>query len=90
MVKAVFTNGTQSVSATLYFNQEGAMVNFISPDRFDVNEQKQFPFSTPVHSWQLIGGHTLFATGDAVWHYPDGEFIYGKIVLKEIAYNVLP
>ena len=30
----------------------------------------------------------MMTYGETIWHYPDGEFIYGKFKLKEIKYNV--
>ena len=49
-VKAIFTNDNISVSAVLYFNDEGKLINFISNDRFDTNgkEYKNYPWETPV------------------------------------------
>jgi hypothetical protein len=26
--------------------------------------------------------------GEAIWGYPDGDFTYGKFVLKELKYNL--
>jgi len=26
--------------------------------------------------------------GEAIWHYPDGKFIYGKFNLQQVEYNV--
>jgi hypothetical protein len=86
--KAIFTNGDITISAILFFNAEGQLVNFISEDRTDVNANLQIPFSTPVHRWQMIDGRQVIDEGDAVWHYPDGPFVYGKFRLKRIEYNV--
>jgi hypothetical protein len=86
--KAVFTNGTNKISATLYFNHEGQLVNFISDDRYAVSDMKQYRFSTPVKEYTSLNGINIFKSGEAVWHYPDGEFVYGRFVLKSIEYNV--
>lgn len=86
--KAIFTNHNIVVSAVLYFNANGQLVNFISNDRTEVNTMKNYPFSTPVHNYQSLNGYNLFHTGDAVWEYPDGKFVYGKFKLKEIVYNI--
>lgn len=87
-VKATLTNGSIAISAILYFNQEGQLINFISDDRYDVNEMKQYRFSTPLSNYKLIGGRNLSTYGEGIWHYPDGEFTYGKFYLKDIEYNV--
>ncbi len=86
--KAIFINGPITISAILYFNAEGMLVNFVSNDRTEVNINKQIPFSTPIHGWQEIDGRQVLKEGDGVWHYPDGAFVYGKFRLKRIAYNV--
>lgn len=87
-VIAIFNNQNISISATLYFNQAGQLVNFISNDRASVSDMKNYPWSTPILAYKSINGHNLMAEGDAIWHYPDGEFVYGKFILKKIAYNL--
>jgi hypothetical protein len=86
--KATFTNGPITVSAMLYFNEQGQLVNFISEDRTAIQQKMKIPFSTPVHSYMEINGRPVLSEGDAVWHYPDGAFTYGKFRLTEIAFNV--
>lgn len=85
---AVFTNGSNTISATLYFNEAGQLINFTSSDRTALPDRKQYPFSTPVKDYQTINGHPVPMYGAAVWDYPDGQFVYGEFYLKEIAYNV--
>ena len=82
--KATFSNHTISISAILYFNEKGQLIDFVSKDR-DVNN---YPFSTPVGNYKTINGINIMTYGEAVWHYPDGKFIYGKFNLKEVQYNV--
>jgi len=83
-VKARFTNHAITITAILYFNKEGQLVNFISNDR-DVNH---YPFSTPASNYKTINSINIMTYGEAIWHYPDGEFVYGKFNLKEVEYNV--
>ncbi len=83
-VKATFANHSITISAILYFNEKGQLVNFISNDR-DVNHA---PFSTPVDNYKNIDGINIMTYGEATWHYPDGKFVYGKFNLKEVEYNV--
>lgn len=87
-VKAVFTNQGVSISALLYFNEKGELVNFVSDDRFDINAGEKYRFSTPLYEHRNISGFKLPSYGEAVWHYPDGEFTYGKFRVKNIEYNV--
>ena len=87
MTKAIFTNENIAISAILYFNAEGQLINFTSNDRTAIAYMKEFPFSTPVTEYKNINGYNLISKGDAVWHYPDEKFVYGKFTLKEIQYN---
>lgn len=86
--KATFTNHGISISAILYFNTEGQLVNFLSEDRWAVADMKQYPFSTPVSNYQSLNGYNLPTYGEMIWHYPDGDFSYGKIEIKDIEYNI--
>jgi hypothetical protein len=87
-IKATFTNKDTSISAILHFNEKGQLVNFVSNDRIAIDQMKTFPFSTPASHYKNIGGYNLPTYGEAIWHYPDGEFVYGKFNLKSIEYNV--
>jgi len=86
--KAMFTNGPLTISAILYFNGQGQLVNFISEDRTAIQQKMKIPFSTPVQAYRSINGRQVLAEGDAVWHYPDGAVTYGKFRLINIAFNV--
>ena len=86
--KAVFTNRGISISAMLYFNEAGQLINFTSDDRTAITDMKQYRFSTPVTDYKNINGINVPTYGEAIWHYPDGEFIYGKFHLKTIQYNL--
>lgn len=87
-VSAIFTNHGISIQATLTFNPQGQLLDFVSADRTAIAEMQAYPFSTPVEAYQSIHGYQLMSSGDAVWHYPDGKFTYGKFRLKDIQYNV--
>lgn len=85
--KAIFTNRGISISAILYFNEAGQLTNFTSEDRTAINDMKQYRFSTPVYGYKNISGINVMSGGEAIWHYPDGDFVYGKFNLKSIEYN---
>jgi hypothetical protein len=87
--KATFTNGVNKISATLYFNVAGQLINFISDDRYAISDMKQYRFSTPVKEYTQINGINILKYGEAIWHYPDGEFVYGKFTLKTVDYNMV-
>ncbi len=83
-VKATFINGDITISAILYFNDYGQLIDFSSKDR-DVNG---YLFSTPVSNYKSINGINIMTHGETIWHYPDRKFVYGKFNLKEVQYNV--
>lgn len=87
-VKAVFHTGEVSVSAILKFDESGRLINFISKDRVDVNSNQNVPFSTPVTEYGTLNGYKLPIAADAVWHFPDGDFVYGKFYLQDVQYNL--
>ena len=86
--KAIFKNGVNKITAILYFNEQGQLVNFTSDDRYAIGDMKQYRFSTPVKEYEQMDGKNIWKYGETVWHYPDGEFVYGKFTLKSIEYNV--
>jgi len=42
----------------------------------------------PVSHYQDLDGYCLPTVGEMIWHYPDGDLTYGKVEVKEIAYNI--
>lgn len=90
-VKASFTNNDITISAWLYFNEKGEMVNFTSEDRFDIGkngETVKLKWSTPLRDYKTINGYKLATYAEAIYTYPDGEFTYATFDLKDVWYNV--
>jgi len=87
-VRAIFANDSITVSAVLYFNRKGQLLDFISEDRYEVNRKQWFTFSTPVSEYRTYGERKAVSYGEAVWHYPEGVFTYGRFRIKRIEYNV--
>lgn len=89
--KASLNDGYNQVSALLYFNQEGQLVNFITDDRYYTNldnTYKNVRWSTPVSNYREINGLKLSTYGEAVWHLPEGDFTYGRVInIRELEYN---
>jgi hypothetical protein len=89
--KVTLTNGKYIVSAILYFNEAGELINFISDDRSalqDDGTMKQVRWSTPVSEYKEFDGRKFPTVGKTIWHYPEGDFTYGVFTLKSIKYNV--
>ena len=89
-VKARYTNGNITISATLIFNEKGELVNFISNDRFETTDGKIFknyPWSTPISGYAEFNGIRTASSASTIYHRPDSDFCYGEFILKEIEYN---
>ncbi len=92
-VEASFTVNANTVKATLVFNSEGQLVNFISNDRYaqmDNGSMQQLTWSTPLKNYKEINGFRLPSFAEAVYTYPDGDFVYGTFNLSSITYNINP
>jgi hypothetical protein len=77
-----------SIAATLHFNAEGELIDFVSDDRYDTSTQQQLRFSTPLAQYGTFAGRRLPGYGEAVWHYPEGKFAYGRFHTQTVRYNV--
>jgi hypothetical protein len=84
-------NGKYKVSAILYFNEKGELINFVSEDRYALQNDgimKKARWSTPVKDYKEIDGRRIPTHGETIWNYPEGDFTYGIFRLKSIKYNV--
>ena len=90
-VKASFTNNGITISAWLYFNEKGEMVNFVSEDRSALGangETTKLKWSTPMRDYKDINGYRLASYAEAIYTYPEGDFTYATFELKNIGYNL--
>jgi hypothetical protein len=89
--RAHFTLGDNTVSATLTFNDDGELVNFVSDDRLatstDGSQLTPVRFSTPVRAYRTFGARRVVAGGEGRWHPPEGEFSYIELELLEYEAN---
>ncbi len=89
-VKAEFTNNGITISAWLYFNEKGELTNFISEDRYATladGSLKKLRWATPLKDYKNINGFNIAGYADAVYTYPEGDFIYGTFNTTHIEYN---
>lgn len=90
-VKASFSNNGITISAWLYFNEKGELVNFMSEDRSVLEANgtiTKLKWSTPLRDYKNINGYKLASYAEAVYTYPDGDFTYATFSLKNIGYNL--
>ena len=88
-VKAIFSNENISISAVLYFNDEGKLINFISNDRFETDgkEYKNYPWETPVSDYREFNGYWLPSKAKVIYKRPEGDFCYGEFEIINLEYN---
>ncbi len=86
-----FTNGGNTISAELYFDVAGDLVNFVSNDRYQSADGKtylSFPWTTPVAGYRQFKQARVAASAEARWEEPLGGWVYGRFELVELEYNV--
>jgi hypothetical protein len=89
-VKGRFTNQGNTITAVLYFNEKGELINFSSDDRYesvDGKVYKNYKWTTPLKNYRDYNGRKAASYGEAVWHKPEGELCYGKFNLEVIEFN---
>ncbi len=90
MVQAVFTNNNITISAELFFNDKGELVNFISDDRYAAGENNtmiRLRWSTPLKDYKVFNGINLAGYAEAIYSYSDRDLCYGTFNLTSIQYN---
>ena len=85
-----FANAPHRVTATLVFNEDDELVDFVSDDRPDSSTGTFVPrrWNTPISGYQENDGLRLPTRGSAVYAYPDGPFTYGAFEFRSITYDL--
>ena len=90
VVKAQFTDNGITISASLYFNEKGELINFISDDRYATMKNgvmEKVQWSTPVGEYKYFNGYKLPTYAETIYKFPDGDFCYGNFRLSDITFN---
>jgi hypothetical protein len=77
----------KSVTARAFVDEDGALVDFSTTDRFGEDpahpgEMVRARWSTPVRGFERFEGVTVPIGGKAVWHFPSGDFTYADFELS--------
>ena len=85
--KVAFTLGPNTVSAELVFNAAGELEDFASEDRGMLQKDgslRVVRWTTPLSTYRRFDGWRLASEGNAIWHLPEGPFIYVQIRLTHL------
>ncbi|MBA4175045.1 MAG: hypothetical protein C0505_00560 [Leptothrix sp. (in: Bacteria)] len=88
-----FTQGPHCVRAALEFNDAGELVNFHSEDRGARQKDgslRLLHWATPMRDYREFEGRRVATRGEAVWSYPEGDFVYGRLSLTHITFDATP
>ncbi|MEA3247565.1 MAG: DUF6544 family protein [Gemmatimonadota bacterium] len=86
--RARYTVGANTITAVLWFNDAGELVNFTTDDRLAQAEGgaawTRQPWSTPVGEYRHYGAWRLASRGEGRWHAPGGVFAYIEMELLDV------
>jgi len=91
-VRATFGNAGNTVSAILSFDDSGALVDFVSDDRYRTADGKTYErlrWSTPVRAGRDFAGRRLPAEAEALWQDGDQAYAYARFEILGADYNVV-
>lgn len=87
--RASITADRLSVSAVLYFNEMGQMVDFIAERYMSVDSEFRLEtWSTPIGEYKNMDGLMVPTKGEGVWKLSSGDFSYVKLQLTEVQHNI--
>jgi hypothetical protein len=87
-----------TVRARVTVDERGAPVDFGTTDRFWYVPDRpgarwiRALWTTPTDGWSIVNGRWLPTSARAVWHLPEGPFVYAEFRprLETLAFNVSP
>lgn len=90
-VRATITYGGQTASGIFTFNERYEMISFTTNDRAATGTDRSMeyiPWSALCKDYQLSENGIKYPTKfQAVWNYPDGDFIYFDGIISEVSYG---
>ena len=90
-VRATITYGGQTASGIFTFNEQYEMISFTTNDRAVAGtdgSMEYIPWSAICNEYQLFPSGIKYPTKfQAVWNYPDGDFVYFDGVISEVSYG---
>jgi hypothetical protein len=88
--RARYTQGPNTIGATLFFDDAGELVDFASDDRNpspDESTASPTRWTTPLRDYGPVGPARLARKAETRWQAASGPWTYGEFELQSIAYN---
>lgn len=86
--EATFSDRGRSVSARLFFADEGRLTDFTAMRYREIDGDFSLdPWSTPITDYGTLAGLNLPVRGQGVWNLPSGDLPYVQIEITSIEYN---
>jgi hypothetical protein len=86
--KVTFTDKGESVEATLIFDEEGKIKDFIAMRYMDNDGSFRFEkWTTPVESYGEFNGLRVPLSGAGVWKLPEGDLRYIELHITEMEFD---
>lgn len=87
--RVTIKDANRSASAVLYFDEKGAITNFISDRYHEVNGvYVKDTWETPMIGYGEFNSLKLPVKGEAVWKMNGGDFSYINLEIMDIEYNI--
>jgi hypothetical protein len=89
--RARYTQGPNTISATLFFNDADELMDFASDDRNpspDGSAATTTRWTTPVRDYGRVGPARVPRKAETRWHPSSGAWTYGEFELRSLEYNV--
>lgn len=88
--RARYTQGSNTIAATLSFDGAGELVDFASDDRNpspDGSTVAPTRWTTPLRDYGQVGAARLPRKAETRWHPSSGAWTYGEFELRSVVYN---
>ncbi len=90
-VRATINYKGQSASGIFTFNEQYEMISFATNDRVVTGtdgSMEYVPWSALCNNYQIFESGIKYPTKfQAVWNYPDGDFVYFDGIISEVSYG---
>ena len=86
--RVTFSDGGKSVSARMFFDGDGRLVNFTTRRYREMGGDFSYDlWSTPIMEYGQFAGYNLPVRGRAIWNLETGDMSYADLEIVKVTYN---